>query len=211
MLPGSPKDNMAEVWAMVQAAYAHLDVKNQFGNLLLNWFTDPDSYNSHYPKLKGKAGEIKNLIGPMLWVWTQKYDRENDMHQNVRQLLELLLEITNLIDKYAHELFMSREDSKSLQATIDEFLKTYCSLCDSADRDEEPLWNMVPKFHWLWHLADRSFWLSPRRGACWIDETFVGIMKRIAAACVRRMQLHEVPTAIMRKWRWGRHADRLGF
>ena len=55
VLPDDPQSNMSRVWSMVQTAYAHLDVSNQFGNLLLNWFTDPDKWNNHYPKLKGKG------------------------------------------------------------------------------------------------------------------------------------------------------------
>ena len=175
MLPGSPKDNMAEVWGMVQAAYAHLDVKNQFGNLLLNWFTDPDSYNSHYPKLKGKAGDINNLICPMVWVWTQKYDRENDMHHNVRQLLELLLEITNLIDKYAHELFMSREDSKSLRATIDEFLKTYCFCAIQQTEMNNPFGTWFPS------STGFGTWLIVRSG-CRRGAARAGSMKHLWAS-----------------------------
>ena len=64
VLPDAPSANMNAVWGMVLDAYAELSVDSQFGNLLLNLFTNPDKHNDHYPKLKGKANEIKHLVEP---------------------------------------------------------------------------------------------------------------------------------------------------
>ena len=62
VLPGAPSANMNAVWGMILDAYAELSVDSQFGNSLLNLFTNPGKHKGHYPKLKGKASEIKHLV-----------------------------------------------------------------------------------------------------------------------------------------------------
>ena len=207
VLPDAPSANMNAVWGMVLDAYAELSVDSQFGNLLLNLFTNPDKHNDHYPKLKGKANEIKHLVEPLLRVWIMCCDDENDMHKAVTIVLKHLVAIINLMDEHAHDAFMSVDNAKKLRTRIDDFLIAYTALCTFADAAGHHLWNVTPKFHWLWHLGVRAYWLSPRRSACWLDETFVGVVKRIAAKSTRGCALHKVPRAVMTKYRWGRHAD----
>ena len=105
---------------------------------------------------------------------------------------------------------MTIVNAASLKAETESFLRLYSVIGAASDAgpDNDLLWNMTPKFHWLWHLADRGLYLSPRLGACWIDESFVGVMKRAAKSCSFGTSLNDIPDAVMTKYRWGTHCDR---
>ena len=131
------------------------------------------------------------------------------MHGRVTDMLDSLQRVVDLIDEHAHDAFMTIENAKALRDAIVMFLMTYSIITSDADEAGDLLWNMAPKFHWLWHLGQRALFLSPRRGACWIDETFMKRMKRVASASAAGTALHRVPARVMDKYRWGRHALRL--
>ena len=88
-------------------------------------------------------------------------------------------------------------------SAVDSMFKFYTRLANHADAKGDLLWSMVPKFHWLWHLSRRSQYLHPRRGACLLDEDFVGKLKLITKMCTSSTPLHRVPTAVAEKYRWG--------
>jgi len=98
---------------------------------------------------------------------------------------------------------MPPEASSELKIKTDKFLTAYTRAGNLANGKALCLFNAVPKLHWLWHMAVRSAFLHPRRGACFIDEDFVKHMKKIAARCVSGTKQHLAPTKLLLKYRWG--------
>ena len=80
---------------------------------------------------------------------------------------------------------------------------------EKADRDGDLLWQLVPKHHWQWHLAQQACWVNPRVSACMIDEDFVGQLKTIVGACVQGTPLEEVPMSVVTKVVWTMHFERV--
>ena len=88
-------------------------------------------------------------------------------------------EAQDIIDNFAHEWFLPPAKAVELKRHIFILLKNYTALGQIADAEGKLLWNMTPKFHWLYHFGERAQFLSPRRGACLIDEDYVGKIKTI--------------------------------
>ena len=101
--------------------------------------------------------------------------------------------------------FLPKDISKTFQLVTDNILNKSSRLANAADRDGRLLFAMVPKFHWLWHLAQRSRFLNPRRGSTSIDETFVGIMKEIVKSSAHGTRAEAVPESVMEKYVLGMH------
>ena len=92
-------------------------------------------------------------------------------------------------------------------------LQCYTLLSNRADMvggDEGLLWNVTPKFHWWWHWAQRSVFLNPRKGNCFIDEDFVGDIKEVVAACTSGTAMEKIPLKVMEKYIWQMHFANLG-
>ena len=71
------------------------------------------------------------------------------------------------------------------------------------------LWPVRPKHHWLWHLGQRASFLSPRKAACFLDEDFMGKVKKVMQRCTASLALHKVPGKFLQKYRWGRYVRKM--
>ena len=85
VLDGAPEDIMHDIWASISAFYKKHKVVTQYSNLKIASFHEP----GQYPKLKGKGGEIKDLVAPLAHVWNEKTRGSNDMsHNRINRMLE---------------------------------------------------------------------------------------------------------------------------
>ena len=196
--------SMDVVWERVKHWYAELGIPTQFSSLAVSSFCDPKSPRSHYPKLKGKGMEVKWLVPVLTNVWEECVPEDTSLNFRVREVFHSQCQVQAIVDEHAHELFIPPGKSVSLRRAVGNILEKHTQLALAADEDHELLFNMPYKFHALWHWAHRSQYLCPRRGACLIDEDFVGQLKHTGQACLDGTQLHAAVIKIMTKYRWGK-------
>ena len=201
----SVSENVDHLWCRIRASYDKLKPDAQYSNFSLSSFCDPTRPRAHYPKLKGRGAEVKCLVGVMAVVWEDLRDPAEPDHSLISAMLCHLVGIHSVIDEFAQSFFLTREASGKLTQRVADFLSVYTQLAHNADGRGDLLWNLTIKFHWLWHFGQRCHYLSPRRGACLIDEDFVGKVKKVAAACAAGTKLHFIPAKVLDKMRWGRH------
>ncbi len=138
-------------------------------------------------------------------VW-QQYSRLGHDEDDWAQLaLSEMAKIQALVDADADSLFMSQQASNAIRLSMDKFLMYYTRLCNFGDSKGKLLFTMAPKFHMAWHWAYRTQFLSPRRGACFLDEDFVGHIKGICQQSVAGTPLHVISSKVATKYRWGKY------
>ena len=125
----------------------------------------------------------------------------------VSDLTREMMAATGVIDDFKFDCSLPMEESQKLRRHVGACLKLWTWLGVAADRRGDCLFSGVPKLHHFWHLGQRSLFLSPRRGATFIDEDFVKLMKQITARCVAGTPLHKVGLAMMEKYRWALHFE----
>ena len=203
LLTGSPVDNINLVWDLVSQFYSNHQTRCQYSQLSLGSFHDPRKVRGEYPRLKGKGAEIKGVIPALRSIWFQFRRDGCPEDQWCQQVLDDLCTVQEILDEDPTSLFLGAGRPAALMSAVDSMFKFYTRLANHADAKGDLLWSMVPKFHWLWHLSRRSQYLHPRRGACLLDEDFVGKLKLITKMCTSSTPLHRVPTAVAEKYRWG--------
>ena len=122
---------------------------------------------------------------------------DNNEHTLVYEALDAQHGFQCVIDDFSGDLFLPDDKAIELQQHVIDVLAKYSALCHIAQERRDLLWNMTPKFHWLYHLGQRSHFLCPRRGACWIDEDYVNKCKCVAQACSAGTPLHLIPPKIV--------------
>lgn len=91
-----------------------------------------------------------------------------------------------------------------LRATGRQFVVGYLRLAGDAVRSSSTLFKVRPKLHLLWHLADRLRAMNPKVTSCMSDESFMGVVGRVAKQCHRasmnlrvlQRYLHQLATQI---------------
>ena len=203
ILPGRPLQSMEALWLEICAEYRASGTTAQFSSLGLSSFCDTESPHGSYPRLKGRAAEIKWLVPVLQVIWRRHRRPGHDVDGLVGSLLDNQVRFQNLLDEDATDFQMEPGRARELCEVTDLVVGTYCRLAAAADRDGKLLWSVVPKHHMLWHFARKAKWLHPRRGACYQDEDFMGTVKALVEGCTRAIPLHKVASTVLTKYRWG--------
>ena len=83
VLPGSVEENLAVVWRDIEAGYDELGTENRYGRMRQTMFTTKSQ-----PKLKGKAGEVKDLGPVMVKIWEKHMNPNLLIHQKILVVLK---------------------------------------------------------------------------------------------------------------------------
>ena len=205
LLPSSPSENLKRVWACIVNAYRDNGVPSQYTNMSLSMFTNPDSPDKSYPKLKGRGAEIKELVQPLLFAWEALVDCSDDFNHDVKAILETQIDIQTILHIHRDDTFLPVKVANRLRDCVDRFLSLYQGLAHASDQRKDLLFNMVPKLHWLWHLGQKAIFLNPRKGNTMVDEDYVGFFKKNVQACAQGTPSASVSLACMDKYCWGLH------
>ena len=171
-------------------------------------FTGPDTPRAGYPKLRGKGAEIKYLVSPLLQCWQAFHVDIDYEFETVRVMLERQIALQDILSDNSTECFLPVAAAQALMDHCDAILHCYTLLANKADREKVAqglLWNINPQFHWLWHWAQRSVYLNPRKSNCFIDEDFVGDIKEVVAASCAGTSMECVHAKLMEKIVWQMH------
>ena len=205
VMPDDPCKNLAKVWASILAQYRTLQVPTQLTNLTISTITDPKKPMLVYPRLKAEGPEVKHLTAPILDAWL-KFCRAQPgvgpYFDKVVVCLQSMITMQDNIDAHAGDMHMTSAAHGRLMEATCKFLVAYTWLGSRADECGDLLFTAAPKLHWLWHMADRAKFLSPRKAACFVDEDLMKHLKRLAARTTPGTQAHKVPLTMFEKYRW---------
>ena len=82
-------------------------------------------------------------------------------------------------------MYLDSDTSGKFQEHIDSMLVHYNWLSQTCARSipARILWNIVPKFHHLWHMGQESVWMNPRYSWTYNSEDWVGRLSSIGLSC----------------------------
>ena len=203
ILTGTPHANMGQIWTEIAAAYRALACPTQYGNLGLTSFHDPAKPRAAYPKLKGRAAEVKWLAPALQAVWARHMRHGVEQDHWVAGCLASLCQMQSILDSDSRNFFLEPGQVLHFRTLVDQHLSLYSRLAAAADSVGDLLWTVAPKHHLMWHLAWKSQYLHPRRGSCYQDEDFMRRMKGMVQGCTASNAMHKVPLAVLHKYRWG--------
>ncbi len=83
VLTGTLEENLAVVWRDIESCYEKLGTENRYGHMRQTMF-----HTKSQPKLKGKAGEIKDLGPVMVMIWEKHMNPNLLIHQKILVVLK---------------------------------------------------------------------------------------------------------------------------
>ena len=175
----APK-NMREVWNRIQDKYKSMRVKERFTNIFLSQFSNTEHPWSQAPLLKGKAAEIRHLVPVLASVAWDKAMETGGLKEN--HVAECLHHLATFYDLVASaDFFMTPDESNAALQAMQSCLQHYVWLQRHVAKD--CLFQLVPKFHWAYHLAQMCKYQNPKTFWTYRQESWVGSMATIAHSC----------------------------
>ena len=202
-MKSTAKKNLQSVWAHLHDYYKENHTPTQIRKLTGSMFLPDDKApRSHYPRMATKAKETEYLVGAVLWTWRQFCD-EGARDTSVTAVLECLERIFFLSRRVGSSLHLAPGEAAEIRAAMDCMLLHYTALGNDAAAQGDMLWNVTPKFHVAWHWAWQAQFLHPHASACYVDESFVGVIAKIVKASTNGARLALVGDTVFAKYQRG--------
>jgi hypothetical protein len=205
-LPGPRAQAFHSVWTEILNCYSSFNVPHdrRITNLALKNFTDASRPNKQYPMLTGlKAAEVRGLVEIAEHLATTVFVTESEEHRRRATMFKALAKVYRICDEAG--TFLSPRASSELCNQMDIFLLTYSWFAKQCERQGELRWNIVPKFHYAWHLSRMAKWLNPKVYRCYSGEDFVGRMSRLAHTCTPGIAGYRLSHGLLAKYTVGMH------
>jgi hypothetical protein len=166
LLPGSPAENLEVIWVHIQEGYSGERSSSRFGSLRLTMFDRP----GEFPRLKGKAGELRHFGRPLLFAFDRLMDAGNQLHRQIRLGLLYSIEIENILDEHADDFRLPPVAATWLNTRIANLLTIQTSLARRLQDAGELMFHTTIKSHYLVHIGLNAAQLNPRMSWCYSGE-----------------------------------------
>ena len=168
--------NTAKIWALLKDAYAELQTREKFNNLVVSMFANEEKPFTKPAKLKGHAGEIRHFIPALALVaWKKAADCEAYAH--MAEACHHLATFYAIISE--DDFFMARkaEASECLRKSMVHYV-----WLQSFYKDEVKF-TLTPKCHFLLHLASMCQYQNPATNWTYKQESFMGYISSLGHSC----------------------------
>ncbi len=91
---------MSRVWARIQHHCRSLNLRERYRNMHISMFCIRSRPNFKFPKLKGRAAEMKSLAYPLLLTWIEFMGSTSVVLKQIR----LLLQCSARMEDFMHDL-----------------------------------------------------------------------------------------------------------
>ena len=218
-LAGTFQHRVDSAFALLQESYDALGIDHSARidhcTFLHVFGTQTGPRPSEYPRLGGKAAQNRHCVPALLRavrILHERHGLTGVAHVHCLEGLELLSHFYDLITPHAH--FLPDNVSREVLPTVTEFLlkQNWLSVY-YMNNGGFNLFHITFKSHLFWHLANNSYWYNPRAGWCYRDESFVGLVAKVARSVAAGRGLLRIGLVLAKKWRrlqWFRQRKREG-
>jgi hypothetical protein len=169
-------------------------------------FTSKEQPTKEYPRLKGKAAELRHFGRPLLAVWNKHMTDMDPKHVAVKKALERSVRAEDILDESSlHVGAMPHDAAQELCSTTAEFLLIFSYLNREYLSAETPvlLFSITVKAHMLMHLALQCSHMNPVTGWCYMGEDFQHVMRILTASSCRGNKPHQAAVKVANKYTQG--------
>lgn len=166
-------------------------------------FTSKDQPTKQYPRLKGKAAELRHLGDPLLQVWRKHMNPLAPNHTDVEKALVRSVRAEEILDECSQNIgALPAEAAKELCQTTAEFLMLFSYLNRQYVSSDPPvlLFSITPKAHMLMHLALSCGHMNPVTTWCYMGEDFQHVMRVLTASSCRGNKPHQAAVKMTAKY-----------
>lgn len=197
--PGqSPQNRLAAIWRRSQEIYDALAVPSRLTSLQLSMLNDPSKPHATYPALHAKAADCRHFIPVLAQIALEQHDGSEASSHRV-SVLKHLARFHAICDEEGQ--FMSTGASQDCLVEMEGVLSHYAWLHWTAESAGRLLYNMVPKFHYAWHLAYDARWMNPRFKWTYKAESWIGHVSHIGSSCAHGTRVTKISVPLGYKYR----------
>lgn len=191
---------MAAVWSRMLQYYRDHGIVGHFCNIAVGLFTSRQRPNAKYPKMRGKACEVKLLGCALRHVWNHYSDAASVIDGQIRLLLACSVRMEDILSDNSHLNRLQDDVWMQLMETCEQYLVLSNACHDHFARAGMQLFHLTTKTHLLWHACHMARWLHPRFTWCYSGEDYMLHSRRLGQACLRGTKKPLVVVKMTKRW-----------
>ena len=202
-----PLDNLKDLWKYIKDHQKRNKIKNRYQQRLckLSMFQK----QKDFPKLKGKASEIKGLCATFVDMW-KNFVPETEEYKKVEVLLKLNKNFEDILSDYPvseGHFALPAGAARQLVQNFRNFGALYVHLSDYYKEQEIRVFNVTSKVHATQHVVERSGEIHPALTSCWRGEDYMGKLGKMMASSVKGVSREEASFKLNMKNRLAMHLE----
>ena len=184
VMPNTPQNNLGTCWRFIKKFYKDNDTEYRYQYLnKLTMFMRKKGY----PKLRGKAAEIKCLGPALLALWTGFMNPALSVHKQVKLMLKCNVQMEQILSDHKDRIALPAGPAKQFKDVAFVMAQAQNAVAQHFLGDEN-LFNVTSKTHAVLHSALLAKFISPRRVWCFRGESYMRHAQKMAKSCVRRLK-----------------------
>ena len=171
-------------------------------------FSKANDPEGAFPRLKGRAGEVKHLSKALLFVFDNNKDPDSQIHAMISLLMRRFIAMDDILDAYPPHVYpkLPLEEAAAFENAGFEALACLTHVADHFMRVEPlQLFNITIKAHYIVHIAVNAKFLNPRMAMCYGNEDYMHHMKRLVSMSIRGTKASDASKKISDKIRHAWH------
>lgn len=203
VLPGSPDENLKTCWAWLKAFFKQHRTPNPYRYLnRLSMFL---RNKGKYPKLRGKAAEVKSLGPGLVSLWENKMNEHLAVHRKVLIMLKANCRLEEILAEHKDEWALPAGPAIEFEETCATMLLLQTQLAEHFLQESEALFDITSKSHMLQEISLMAKCINPRLVWAFCGEDMMQRMQQIAMACVQGNTQGQTTIKMARHYRLGLH------
>ena len=204
VMTGSVDENFDRLWKELKV---HCKGINTFNGMTKKMYVGKAD---NFPRLKGRAAEVRNFAQPLLTVFESHMDPNNREHRLVALGLRSSIEAENILDEHKTAYRLPDEAHIRFRDAVLNVLACQTALGNYFHTRNILLFHTTIKSHFFAHVALMSSYCNPRHGWNYSGEDFMQLCKRIVAASSKGTPPHVACSKTVLKYLQGMSLHLLG-
>ena len=149
-------------------------------------FVKAEDPHDSFPKLAGRASEIKNFVPALAAVWSERMEADNVAHQAVLFGLCNSAVMDDILDRYPHVDKLPEDEAQHYTTAAWNYARAQQACAEHFNKEHGGslmIFDITCKTHWLMHGPEDAKFLNPRLSWNYSGESFMGNAKTLLASC----------------------------
>ena len=130
-----------------------------------------------FPKLRGKASEVRHLAKPLSALWSHFMNKNLETHRQLDLYLRLNIQFENILDDHKDDYALPLAAYTAFMNAAFSMMQLCSSLADHFIQEGIPMFDMTSKAHAVLEIAVLSRHINPRTTWCFREEDMMQKVK----------------------------------
>lgn len=202
VMPGDDSENLQVCWTFLKNYFRTHRTPTPFRYLTkLTMFLR----TGKYPKLRGKASEIRHFGKALLALWREFSSPHLVLHKRIALMLKQNVHLEDMITFHKEDFAFPAGAAQEFEETTSSMLQLLTQVADHFVEEGMKVFDITSKSHMLQELALLSRCMNPKVVWCFMGEDMMQRMQQVAKACVRGVKIDKQTSKLARHYRLGLH------